>query len=256
MNNVFPLFQGCFGKENERKLAVHLKKMSDAGFPLTRLKVRQLAYEFAERLGIPHKLNQETRMAGYDWFTSFIRRNPDLFIWKSEELSRKNVQAFYDLLEAEVMKYGLQDKPQNIANCDESGIQLITGKVIASKGYKAVHQVTTNERGETVTICHYRFLPPSIILKGKNLKLEFRDSLPPGATIFMNQKSAYINTPLFLRWFEEVLERPRSTKGPGSKHFDFRRPVTACLLNYWKALTRTMSPFCVCRRIRPTFSSH
>lgn len=31
MNNVFPLFQGCFGKENERKLAVHLKKMSDAG---------------------------------------------------------------------------------------------------------------------------------------------------------------------------------------------------------------------------------
>lgn len=205
---------------------------------MTRLKVRQLAYDFAERLGIPNKFNQETRMAGYDWFTSFIRRNPDLSIRKSEGLSavrakglsRKTVQAFYDLLE--VMKYGLQDKPQNIANCDESGIQLInsTGKVIAPKGCKAVHQVTTSERGETVTIlacctAEGRFLPSSIILKEKNLKPEFRDGLPPGATIFMNQKSVHQYVV-----FEMVRRGFCFTKGPRSKHFDFRWPLQSQLV--------------------------
>jgi len=37
---------------------------------------------------------------------------------------------------------------------DESGIQLINkvGKVVASKGAKVVHKMTTGEKGETVTI--------------------------------------------------------------------------------------------------------
>lgn len=197
------------------------------GFPLDRSRIRQLAFKFAKKLGIDHRFNQETKMAGFPWLRSFLRRNPDVSIRKSEGLSmarakglsRKAVGYFYDLLDSEIQKYGLRNKPQNFFNCDESGLQLInsTGQVFTAKGTKAVNQLTTGERGETVTVlaccsAEGRFMPPTVILKGKNKKPEFEDGLPPGAVIYMNQKSAYINAELFLRWFkEEFLPR----KAPG-----------------------------------------
>lgn len=55
-------------------------------------------------------------MAGYPWLSSFLRRNPDLSIRKSEGLSaarakglsRRAVKHFYDLLEKEITTYKLQ----------------------------------------------------------------------------------------------------------------------------------------------------
>jgi len=181
--------------------------------------VRALAYEFAESQRIPHHFDHEKRMAGPDWLKSFLRRNTDLSIRKAETLSlarargltRSTVDAFYDLLESEITKYNLHDKPRNIGNVDESGLQMINspGRVIAQKGSKVVHKITTGEKGETVTLvaactAEGRFFPPTLILKGKNLKPEFQDGLPPGSKVFMNPKSAYINSELFVKWFEEI----------------------------------------------------
>lgn len=90
------------------------------------MNVRQLAFECTEHLKIPHKFNQEKQCTDYAWFILFMRRHPDLSMRKSEGLSvarvkglsRKRVEEFYDLLDAE-------NKPQNISNCDESGIQKV-----------------------------------------------------------------------------------------------------------------------------------
>ncbi|XP_018371513.1 PREDICTED: uncharacterized protein LOC108766610 [Trachymyrmex cornetzi] len=168
-------------------------------------------------------------MAGYDWLWSFLRRNPDISVRQAEGLSmararglfRVKVQQFYNILENEMKKYNLQDKPQNIFNMNESDIQLINkvGKVVISKGAKVVHKMTTGEKSETVTlICcclaEGRFLPPTLVYKGKNLKAEFKDNLPRGSTVYTNEKSAYVNSELFMKWFkEEFLPR----KAPGRK---------------------------------------
>ncbi|XP_055704669.1 uncharacterized protein LOC129802685 isoform X1 [Phlebotomus papatasi] len=217
----------CLGKENEILLVEHIINMDEAGFSLNRKKVRRLAYEFAENLGLAHRFNKEEQIAGYSWFQSFMRRNPSLSIRHSaglsisraQNLTRESVNGFYDLLFNEIEKFNLQDKPENIWNCDESGLQLInsTGEVVAKKGKKNVNQITTGERGETVTIlaccsAEGRFLPPTMILKGKNMKAEFSDGLPPGSRVFMNPKSGYVTGQIFLRWFEEVF-LPRKVKG-------------------------------------------
>ncbi|XP_018365006.1 PREDICTED: uncharacterized protein LOC108762485 [Trachymyrmex cornetzi] len=207
---------------------MHIKALCDSGFPVDRKKVRQLAFQFAETLKIKHHFNRDSEMAGKDWLYSFLRRNPSITIRKAEglsvaratSLSRKIVQQFYDLLEKEVTEHNLQDKPQNLSNCDESGIQLINapGKVLAPKGAKVVNQITSKEKGETVSLlacctAEGRFLPPTLILKGKNIKREFEDGLPPGSKVFMNKKSAYISTELFLKWFnEEFLLRKAAGK--------------------------------------------
>lgn len=134
-------------------------------------------------------------------------------------LSREKVNQFFDLLENQVSEHCLEKKPQNIWNMDESGLQLINkvGKVMAPKGSKAVHKITTGERGETATIiaccsAEGRFLPPVVIYKGKNLKMEFQDGLPPGSQVFMNPQSAYVNSDLFFRWFKDVF-LPRKSLG-------------------------------------------
>lgn len=47
------------GREVERKLAIHIKKLQKRGFAPTRQEVRIMAYNLAERLGINHKFNRE-----------------------------------------------------------------------------------------------------------------------------------------------------------------------------------------------------
>lgn len=157
-------------------------------------------------------------MAGQHWLTSFLERNKDISVRQAEGLSvaraqgmnRQEVGAFFKLLEEEMTKNDLTDKPENIFNVDESGIQLINkpGKVLAAKGAKDVHVITPREKGETISLvaccsAEGRFLPPVLIMKGVNRKSEFSDGLPNGSDVYMNKKSSYINSELFVRWFKE-----------------------------------------------------
>lgn len=80
---------------------------------------------------------------------------------------------FYILLKNTLEKFDLVDKPRSIYNMDESGIQINNkpGKVVAEKGSKCVHVLTSKERGENVSViacanAEGTFLPPVLILKG------------------------------------------------------------------------------------------
>lgn len=207
-----------FGIENERRLSRHILSMQNRGFPLTRDDLRSIAYQFAQQLQIKHKFNNETEKAGYDWLSLFLSRHPEISVRKSEGVSiaratamnRNEVGDYFDLLEATMEQYSLFDKPANIFNIDETGLQLNSrpGEVLARKGSKAVSTVTSTEKGETISLvvcCNAEgnFLPPAVIMKGKNKKQEWEDNLPPGSLLFMSQKSAYINATIFLQWMRE-----------------------------------------------------
>ncbi|KAK9711244.1 hypothetical protein QE152_g25573 [Popillia japonica] len=90
----------------------------------------------------------------------------------------------------------------------ETGVQMNKkpGKVIATKGSKLVQHITSGEKGETISLitCNNAegiVLPPVLIIKGVNQKPEFLDGLPPGSTVYMNKKSAYINSGLFMKCY-------------------------------------------------------
>ncbi|KAI4462668.1 hypothetical protein MML48_4g00001117 [Holotrichia oblita] len=107
-------------------------------------------------------------------------------------------------------KHELFDKPRHIFNMEETGLQLNNrpSHVISAKGSKAVSTVTSTEKGETLTviaccIAEGGFMPPTTIMKGKYKKAEFQDGMPPGAILFISQKSAYINSELFMNWLKE-----------------------------------------------------
>lgn len=206
------------GIEYEKRLVAHIKSLEKVGFSTDRSSLKKMAYDFAEKLGLEHRFSRKTESAGNEEFNGLLRRHKDLSIRKSEGLSlartqgmnRKDVNEYFSLLLQILTEYDLLDKPGKIFNIDETGIQINNkpGKVIASKGAKDVYSLTSSEKGENVSLiacCNAEgsFLPPVLIFKGKNKKPEFADGLPPGSDVFMNPKSSYINSDLFLRWFQE-----------------------------------------------------
>lgn len=116
-------------------------------------------------------------------------------------------------------EHNLFDKPGHIFNMDETGLQLNNrpGFVLAEKGSKSVASVTSGEKGETITViacCNAEgaFLPPACIMKGKNKKPEYQDGMPPGAVVYMSEKSAYINANIFMEWLRDIFI-PRKPQG-------------------------------------------
>lgn len=206
------------GFENEKRLVTHIQKLEKAGFPADRQLIRRLAYQFAEKLNIKHNFNAETEMAGSQWLQSFLERNPVLSVRQAEGLSvaramglnREEVDKMFNLLTEVLSEHGLLYQPERIYNMDETGVQMNnkTGKVIATKGAKSVSSITSAEKGETLSViacCNAigNFLPPVVIIKGVNQKPEFSEGLPTGSRVFMNKKSAYVNSELFYKWLVE-----------------------------------------------------
>lgn len=206
------------GIEHERRLVLHIKALEKVGFAPDCSCVKKMAFAFAEKLNLNHRFSREAKSAGDEWFHGFLRRNKDLSIRKSEGLSlaraggmnRTEVNQFFTLLLDILTTNDLLAKPGNIFNVDETGLQINNkpGKVVATKGAKDVYTLTTSEKGENVSLvacCSAEgyFLPPVLIFKGKNKKDEFLDGLPPGSGVLMNPKSSYINSELFLKWFQE-----------------------------------------------------
>lgn len=231
------------GRENEKKIVAHIKKLQSRGFTPTRDSVRSMAYNLAETLNLKHNFNSETKQAGYDWLTSFLARNSELSIRQSEGVSiarakglNKKVVANYFKLLGDVLKdNGLFDKPGHVFNMDETGLQLNNkpGKVIAIKGSKNVTSVTSGEKGETISVLacvsgEGTFLPPVSIMKGKNLKQEFCDGMPPGAEVKMSQKSGYVNAELFFDWLRNHFT-PRKPAGKVLLLLDGHTSHTSCI---------------------------
>lgn len=206
------------GVDAEKKLAHHIKKLQAVGFAPTQHDVRILAYSLAETLGKKHTFNSEKKIAGKVWFASFMRRNADLSVRKAQGISRartegmnrEEVKNYFNLLTSILTENDLLRKPGCIWNCDEIGLQLNNepGKVVAAKGSKDVHVITSAEKGETITIlgcCNAegQFLPPYCIFKGVYAKPQYERGAPPGSVVKMRRESAYISSELFMDWMAQ-----------------------------------------------------
>lgn len=216
-----------FSNKCEKKLVAHIKKLESVGFAPERKDVKEMAFQLAEKLNIKHPFSKTNEVAGNVWFTGFMARNPELSQRKSEGLSlsraygvnREDVKEFFDLLSKIYEEHDFTNHPEDIFNMDESGIQINNkpGKVIATKGARDVYTLTSCEKGENVTViacCNAvgNFLPPTLIYKGAYNKPQFSEGLPPGSQVFMNKKSSYINADLFMKWFEDVFLRHKSSR--------------------------------------------
>ncbi|KAK9710007.1 hypothetical protein QE152_g26264 [Popillia japonica] len=64
-----------FPPTNEETLADHVKKLSKIFYGITALKLRKIAFEYAEKNHLTHRFNKENKMAGLDWMYGFMQKH-------------------------------------------------------------------------------------------------------------------------------------------------------------------------------------
>ncbi|XP_049790235.1 uncharacterized protein LOC126195653 [Schistocerca nitens] len=235
--------QPLLGIENERKVITHIKKLQERGVAPCRDSVRSMAFELAERLNIQHNFNKELKKTAYDWLHSFLRRDSNIVVRRAEGVSvarakgmnKDIVKEYFKLLATVMRENEWFGKPGHVYNMDETGLQLHNKpvSVLAIKGSRNVASVTSGEKGETISVLYCvngegTFYPPFSIMKGKNLKQEFMDAMPPGAIVRMSEKSACVNNSIFLDWLKHHFI-PRKPAGEVLLILDGHTSHTSCL---------------------------
>lgn len=80
-------------------------------------------------MGIERQFSWETKIAGKDWLKLFLKSNKSLSIRKAEgikspRLKKVEVDDYFELLKQVLTQHVSLNKPLNMFNIDESGLQL------------------------------------------------------------------------------------------------------------------------------------
>jgi hypothetical protein len=119
--------------------------------------------------------------AGKDWFDGLIRRFPDVVLRKPKKLSSVRarmlnpgvVDNYFKDLGKLITDFGLQDHPERIWNCDETGFNFehAPGKVVAETGARCMLSRTSSKSSNVTLMACINgagtAMPPMIITKGK-----------------------------------------------------------------------------------------
>ena len=219
------LVPGCLGRHQptldadfESQLVDYCMQMQNRLFGMTLKDLRSMAYQIAERNNVEHNFRRQKKMAGRDWAAGFLRRNPQLSLRTPEPTSigravgfnPVQVARFYDVLQETYEKHHLN--PSRIWNVDESGLTTVhrPGKIIARKGQRQVGKITSGEKGRTITaVCAFNpvgvYVPPMLVFPRARMAERLLSGAPPG-TIGATSKSGWIDSSLFMQWFEHFVK--------------------------------------------------
>ncbi|XP_072384637.1 uncharacterized protein [Diabrotica undecimpunctata] len=218
-------YKTVFTKEQEEELYNYILDMEKRLYGITLLDLRHLAFQLAEKNNIDHPYNKTNKLAGLDWAYGFRKRHPGLSLRKPESTSaaraeafnRYNVKQFFDLYKATLDSKHVN--PTRVFNCDETGLGTVpkcNSKILAHKGRKQVGRLTSADRSgiTTAVICMSSsgiFIPPMLIFARKRMKVELQAGAPPGS-IFACSDSGWINSELFLIWFQHFLQQTKPSE--------------------------------------------
>ncbi|XP_076824884.1 uncharacterized protein LOC143470554 [Clavelina lepadiformis] len=202
--------------EQEADFCSRIIRYSEVGMPLTAPTIKSYVFEYCVANNIPNLFNDAKGAAGRKWLAGFLKRNPSISLRKAQsmnpgraaKLNKHIVQDYFSKLKAVMEQYDLFNKPQDIFNMDEKGCRLTLHhqqQVMAKKGAKRVHMVAAEHaENATLVVCANaagNVIPPMVIFKGKRMKPEFADHLPPNSLVCMSDKGS-MTTELFVQWVD------------------------------------------------------
>ncbi|XP_064075658.1 uncharacterized protein LOC135194277 [Vanessa tameamea] len=217
-----------FSSTQEDSLKKYLLQIASIFYGYSPKDVRRLAYECANKfeIEIPPSWTAN-KMAGKEWLTMFLKRNPELSIRKPEPTSlgratsfnAQNVKVFFEKL-AEVMdRYGFT--AADIWNIDETGVSTVLkpNKIVTAKGKRNVGAMTSGERGTNVTVVTAvsalgNAVPAMFLFPRKQFKTHFLIGGPPeciragNASGWVTDEEFYQFMQHFIKHVKPSMERP------------------------------------------------
>ncbi|XP_069680594.1 uncharacterized protein [Periplaneta americana] len=204
-------------QEVENDLVTHLLQLEKMFYGLTRRSVMKLAYEIAEKNKLATWFNRETKSAGKEWFSGFMKRHPELSLRQPEATSlarasgfnRVVVGKFFDTLEHLVDQHKLT--AARIFNMDETSHNVVQRqeKILAQRGKPQVGAISSCERGQNVTGVYAMsasgfFVPPMLIYAKKKMMESLTFGAPPN-TIFRCQDKGWMDSDTFCEWIRHFI---------------------------------------------------
>lgn len=214
-------------QHEEEQLANGLRSMEKWGFGLSRKEVLQIVADYVKQNKI--KTQFKDGKPGEDWFLNFKRRH-NLSIKKPQSVEyarKKNLDPFliynyFDLLENTINQLGLQERPSQIWNLDESSFCTDPSKtkIVGQRGAPSTRTISgTGKQNTTVLMCCSATgekAPPLIIFKGKHVWEQW--TAPPGTefpnTTYAATSKGWMETTVFKNYLQNSflktigLERP------------------------------------------------
>ncbi|GLV40061.1 hypothetical protein CBL_02946 [Carabus blaptoides fortunei] len=130
-------------RQLEDELETKIIRFAERGFPLTPKVLRRSAYSFVEKQKIPNKFNQEKKVAGREWYRSFMKHHPNLSRRKAQnmnparaqKLNKPIVEDYFKKLEVLFEKTGLKNNPQRCITWTKRAVDLlcITSKMLLQR---------------------------------------------------------------------------------------------------------------------------
>lgn len=79
-----------------RREVSHIPKveLGKRHFGMTKLQVRKFAYEYANKNGLQHCFHDESKMAGVNWVTGFLKCHKEITLWVPEMTSLRRIMGF------------------------------------------------------------------------------------------------------------------------------------------------------------------
>ncbi|KAJ4438232.1 hypothetical protein ANN_14171 [Periplaneta americana] len=211
--------------EETKRKAEDRKDSGVMGLQLTWRSVMQLAYEIAEKNKLATRFNKETKSAGKEWFSGFMKRHPELSLRQPEATSlarasgvnRIVVGKFFDTLEQLVDQHKLT--AARIFNMDETSHTVVQRqeKILAQRGKHQVGAISSCVRGQNVTgMCAMSasgfFVPPMLIYARKKMMESLTFGAPPN-TIFRCQDKGWMDSDTFCEWIRHFIRTMRELPG-------------------------------------------
>ena len=131
------------------------------------------------------------------WFRRFLERNPILTLRKGDSTctarmsameNKEAIENYFEVLKDVLDEHGLNDRPSQLYNVDESGMPLDhrPPRIVVKKGQRKVRYRTSGNKSQvTVVGCVNAAgsaMPPFVIFDAKSLNMEWAKGEVPGST--------------------------------------------------------------------------
>ncbi|XP_065658028.1 uncharacterized protein LOC136082546 [Hydra vulgaris] len=187
-----------FPPEVEEDLVKHILLLEGLMFGITRKDLTQSAFQLADANNLPHNFNKAKRIAGKDWYNSFMKRHPTLSLRQPEPQA---------------------STAKDIYNMDKTNLSTVSKsrhKITAAKGKRQVGSLSSAEKGVTTTSVFSmnaagNFLPPMVIFKRKRMRDELKDGAPSGS-VFACNDSGWMDIELFEKWIDHFITYVKPSK--------------------------------------------
>ena len=205
----------ALSEEDEAALFDYVMYMASIAHPLSVSDVKMFAWSIAKRSSNPSCFSENG--PSDKWWRGFKNRHPRITLRKPDKLERRRktmskqsvMNDHFQMLHEILVKNGLLDKPAQIFNVDEAGMEMDTasGKIVVDRNASHAYQESSGEREHiTVNVCTSAsgvVLPPMIIFE-KHFPSGHYSENGPEDCLYAKSPNGYMDSELFNLWFTKV----------------------------------------------------